>query len=252
MFWETPGVDVITSDPPDHLELPAEALPPISDAQREALEREVHRVNDRYLVDFIEEYSFCPFARSGRAKGQTRRYVYYADTTSVEPLFDLMCEVAADSSQVVVQVVLPLLEVGPEEWVRFTRTLTSMGNKRMENGPVLACAPLHPNLSYLPRNAATIIPLFRRAPDPTIQWVRLDGLAAIYEGRNDDTQYVDPSKIDSYLLEPASKPLYDRIAESNFSMAKRLTTDHIEGILAECVRDGRQSYTRILLGDDDE
>jgi hypothetical protein len=245
------AVDVITSDPPEHLELPGEALPPISDAQREALSREVHRVNDRYLQDFIEEYSFCPFARSGRAKGQTRRYVYYADSESVEPLLEMMLEVAADPSQVVVQVVLPLLEVGPEEWVKFTKTLTSMGNKRMKDGPVLACAPLHPNLAYLPRNASTIIPLFRRSPDPTIQWVRLDGLEAIYEGRNDDTEFFDPDKLDSYVLEPAPKPLYDRIAESNFSMAKRLTTDHIEGLLAECVRDGRESYARVLLGDDD-
>jgi hypothetical protein len=245
-------VDVITSGPPTCLELPGEALEPISEVAREALEREVHRVNDRYLVDFIEEYSFCPFARSGRVKGQTKRYVYYADTTSVEPLLDLMCEVAADTSQVVVQVVLPLLEVEPEEWVRFVKALTSMGNARMDDGPVLACAPLHPRLAYLERNAATMIPLFRRAPDPTIQWVRLDGLAAIYEGRNDDTEYFDPDKLDSYLLEPAPKSLYDRIADSNFSMAKRLTTKHVEGVLAECVKDGRQSYTRVLLGDDDD
>ncbi len=245
-------VDLITSGPPEHLELPGEALKPISSTLREALTREVHRVNDRYLVDFIEDYSFCPFARSGRVKGQTRRYVYYADTRSVEPLLELMLEVAADTSQVVVQVVVPLLEVEAEEWVRFCKALTSMGNERMDDGPVLACAPLHPNLEYLSRNAATMIPLFRRAPDPTLQWVRLDGLAAIYEGRNDDTEYVDPDTLDDYLLEPAPKSLYDRIAESNFSMAKRLTTPHIEGLLAECVRDGRRSYARVLLGDDDD
>jgi len=232
------------------LELPCEALEPIGDALLEALKREVHRVNDSYLVDFIEEYSFCPFARSGRAKGQTRRYVYYADTPSVEPLLDLMFEVAQDASQVVVQVVLPMIEVGADEWVTFCKALTLMGNARFGSGPILACAPLHPALDYLPNNAATMIPLFRRSPDPTQQWVRLDGLQAIYEGRNDNSVYVDPDDLASYLNEPPPKLLYDRIADSNFSMAKRLTTRHVEEVLADCVRDGRQSYARVLLGDE--
>jgi len=77
--------------------------------------------------------------------------------------------------------------------------------------------------------------------------MRLDGLAAIYEGRNNDTEYVDPSKLDEYVLEPAPKSLYDRIAESNFSMARRLTTDHIEDVLAQCIREGRRRYTEVLL-----
>lgn len=244
--------DVITSGAPASLDAPWEPLPAISDAARARLEAEVHRVNDLYLVDFIEEHSFCPFARSGRQHGQTRRYVYYADTASVEPLLERMLEIAADPRQVVVQVVLPLVDVGPREWERFVKTLTDVGNGRMDGGPVLACAPLHPGLSYRPDNANTIIPLFRRAPDPTIQWVRLDGLAAIYEGREGDTRYVDPAKLDLAALEAAPKPLYDRIADSNFSMAKRLGCPHIEKTLEGYAGVGRRRYLDTLLGDDDD
>lgn len=246
-------MQVVASGPPQHLELPSEALEAIPPALRERLEREVFRVNDRYLVDFIEEFSFCPFARSGRVGGATKRYMYYADTTNVEPLLELMLEVAADESQVVVQVVLPMIEVGPKEWALFCQQLTAMGNARWEGGAVLACAPLHPELAFNMKSAATMIPLLRRSPDPTIQWVRLDGLESIYEGRSKKTAYVEPGNIMAYLEQERPPSLYDRIANSNLSMAKRLRVEHVEELLAEYARDGKRSYARVLLeGLDDE
>ena len=42
------------------------------------LEQEALRINDRYLHEFIEGSSFCPYARQGRRAGQTQRYVYLA------------------------------------------------------------------------------------------------------------------------------------------------------------------------------
>lgn len=245
-------MQVVASGPPEELELPAETLEVIPEALRAALEREVFRVNDRYLVDFIEEFSFCPFARSGRAGGQTRRYMYYADTRSVEPLLSLMLEVAADPEQVVVQVVLPLIEVGPQTWSKFCQGLTAMGNARCDGGAVLACAPLHPELPFNLKSAATMIPLLRRSPDPTIQWVRLDGLESIYEGRSKKTAYVAPGDIMAYLKEPQPPSLYDRIANSNLSMAKRLRFEHVEELLAEYADDGKRSYAKVLLEGIDE
>ena len=35
----------------------------------------------------------------------------------------------------------------------------------------LACAPLHPALPFVETSMYGMVPLFRRAPDPTIQWV---------------------------------------------------------------------------------
>lgn len=107
------------------------------------LEQEALRINDRYLHEFIEGSSFCPYARQGRRAGQTQRYVYLAETLELQPLIDRMAQIAADPQQVVAQVILPVIEAEPESWRRFCMDLTDLGHAQMGQ-IVLACAPLHP------------------------------------------------------------------------------------------------------------
>ena len=178
--------------PPASLRPPYLPLPQLEEPLKAALEREALRVNDRYLHECIEGHAFCPFARGGRLAGQTSRYVFHADTPSLEPLLALMAAIAADERQVVAQVIVPRVEVSPEAWVRFVDALTGAGHVRLGKRAVLAFAALHPHLRYNTESPAGMVPLFRRAPDPTIQWVRLDAIAEIYEGRDDDTLFVDP------------------------------------------------------------
>ncbi|HMY59200.1 MAG TPA: hypothetical protein PK472_13145, partial [Pseudomonadota bacterium] len=59
---------------------PFEPLGPMTDKTRARLTEESLRVNDRYLREFIEGSSFCPYARQGRRAGQTQRHVYLAET----------------------------------------------------------------------------------------------------------------------------------------------------------------------------
>jgi len=227
---------------------PFEALPRITEGGQQAVRREALRVNDRYLLEFIESYAFCPFSREGRRQGQTSRYVYYADTIDLDPLVDLMLEIAADPKQVVAQVILPVVDVGPDDWIEFCFRLTELGHKRLGGRDVLAVAALHPELSYRTCNPYALIPLFRRAPDATIQWVRLDGLETLYKGREKGSTFVDTKDIPTLLAgPPPPMPLYDRVAETNQSMAKRLSLDKIESVLSEIRTDARRSYERILV-----
>lgn len=227
---------------------PFEALPPITDVGREAVEREALRVNERYLLEFIENYAFCPFSREGRRQGQTSRYVYYADTCELDPLVELMHEIAADPKQIVAQVILPVIDVGPDDWIQFCFRVTELGHKRLGGRDVLAVAALHPELPYRTANPYALIPLFRRAPDATIQWVRLDGLETLYAGREKGSTFVDTKDIPTLLAgPPPAMPLYDRVAETNQSMAKRLSLDKIEVLLREIRTDARRSYERILV-----
>lgn len=227
---------------------PFEALPAITEAGRCAMEREALRANERYLVEFIENYAFCPFSREGRRQGQTSRYVYYADTVDLEPLVWRMIEIAKDPKQVVAQVILPVIEVDPDAWIEFCFRVTEAGNKRLGGRDVMAVAALHPELSYRTTNPYAMIPLFRRAPDATIQWVRLDGLETLYKGREKGSTFVDTKDIPTLLAgPPPPTPLYDRVAETNESMAKRLSFEKIEALLAEIRADARRSYERILV-----
>ncbi len=236
-----------SSDPPEPLSFPFEALPPISAAGLEAIKEHALRVNHRYLIEFIEEYAFCPFSREGRRKGQTTRYVYYIDRLEAAPLIELMHQIAADPKQAVAQVIFPIIEVAPLDWVNFCTELTAAAHALLPGRDVLALAALHPGLAFKTLNPFSLIPLFRRAPDPTIQWVRLDALEAIYEGRKKGTTFVSLADVPKLVAAGRpKKPLYDRVAETNQSMARRLGIDKVVELLAEIHDDGRRSYARIL------
>jgi nitrite reductase (NADH) small subunit len=244
--------------------VPFAPLPPLPAATKRALEAEVLGSNDRYLEAFLEPNSFCPFSRGGRQRGQTLRMVHYADTADLEPFLARFVEAARDPSKVVSQLIVPLVDVTPDAWSRFCHELTALGNERLraatsdargERGwragrqQTFAVAPLHPDLTYTRDNPYSLIPLFRRTPDPTIQWVRLDALDALYEGRTGDTEYVDPAQLSAFLARPRRSPLFARIAESNMKMAERLGIPEVERTLRGLARDAQRRYARVLLDD---
>jgi len=228
--------------------VPFEPLPRVSDEALRALEREALRLNDRYLYELVEGHAFCPFAKGGRQSGQTSRYFHYADTTDIEPLLGFMEQVASDPKQVVAQVIVPLIDVDPDRWIRFCDEVTAAGHARMGGPPVLAFAALHPRLRYDPAGHFSLIPLFRRSPDPTIQWVRLDALADIYEGRGTEHVYIDPADILTYVRDapPPPRSLYERVAVTNFEVAHKIGVPRVEALAADQAEDARRSYARVL------
>jgi hypothetical protein len=233
------------------LTVPFDAAPRVSAATLRAIERVAMEANDRYLYEFLEKYAFCPFAKQGREEGTSVRYFHYADTLSIDPLLELMEKVASNTQHVVSQVMMPVIEVEPDLWMDFCYRLTELGHIRMGGRDVLAVAPLHPKLSFNTANPFALVPLFRRTPDPTIQWVRLDGLEALYEGRERGSRFVTPEEIPKLLAGPKPKAsLYDRVAETNMSMARRLSVDKVVSILADMHAEARRRYLSILLEDD--
>ncbi len=229
--------------------VPFSALASLPAPVRAAIEGEALRVNSRYLYEFIEEYAFCPFAKSGREAGQTSRYVYYADSTDLAPLLALMQQVADDPQQVVAQVIFPLLEVQADRWLQFCQELTALGHAQRGGAPVLAFAALHPQLRYGTENPFAMVPLFRRAPDPTLQWARLEGLAQLYEGRDTQTRVVDSAEVFDFVRNaPRPRPaLYHRVTETNAKMAQMLQIPLIEAQLRDMTEDAQRSYARILM-----
>lgn len=236
---------------PPNVHVPFEPLGTLSPTTTERLTEQALRTNERYLREFIEGSSYCPYAKQGRRAGQTSRYVYLHETSDLEPLLSLFQQVAQDPKQVVAQVIIPLIEASPEAWTKFCYDLTALGNHRCAS-PVLACAPLHPTLEFSDATIYSLVPLFRRAPDPTIQWVRLDGLEAIYAGRGSDNEFVDITDLQAFLTQksPRKPPLYDVVCKTNAAMARRMTIARVVQILDEIAADGRRAYANILLGSD--
>lgn len=236
---------------------PFAPLPPLSPLARRALEAIALEANDRYLETFLEPHSFCPFSRGGRKRGLTTRVVCLATSLDVTPWLELMEALAADESKVVAQLIFPAIDVTADAWSRFCHELTTAGNERMrarvgKGAEVYAVAPLHPELSYRTKSPYTLIPLFRRTPDPTVQWVRLDALEKLYEGRSAKTVFVDVSELEAFLAAPQKKPLFDRIAETNQQMAERLGVAELERTLRELSRWAQGRYASALLDEPDE
>lgn len=238
---------LVTKVRPDRVDFPFTALPRISTEVRSALEREAFRANDRYLHEFLEKYAFCPYSREARRKGEVHRYLHYCDQLDARPLVELMHQIAGDPRQVVAQVILPCIQVTAPDFARFVHQLTDFAHAEMGTRDVLAVAPLHPALSFNEATPEALIPLFRRTPDPTIQWVRLDALESIYEGRENDTVFVEAGAIDAYLAKnPKKTPLYETIAKTNAAMTKRLSVDVVVALLKDIADDAHGSYARLL------
>ena len=217
-------------------ELPLEPFGELSEPTRERLREIAREANTEYVESVLEQHNFCPFSREGRRSGAAVCEVLLPTDRSVAPLLAAM-ERAAGLDAEVFQLVLPFRRVAPEVWVDFGKALTDAGNRALGPRPTFAVAPLHPALPYRRSNASALIPLLRRAPDPTLQWVRLDALARIYEGRAGDAEYVDPSRIAEFLAKMEAhagatrRPLYDRIADANEETVRGLGFERLEAIL---------------------
>jgi hypothetical protein len=204
------------------------------------------RANSEYLEKFVEGYQLCPYAREARRRGETKRFVHFQTEKGLQSLADQFTDLANDANVVVVQVIFPGLICSPREWIEFCHRMTRLGHERRGGSEVMANAALHPGLPYLTVNPYALIPLFRRAPDPTIQWVRLRQLEQLYEGRAKGSTFVDPMDILAAMEAPSQKSLYDRVAEANQAMAQRLGIESLAASLEDIHSRTQAEYQLIL------
>ena len=222
-------------------------LPPLDDATCAQLRLVAERAYDRYLLTFLEEHSLCPFARGGRRRGMTTRVAYVAQSLDPQPIIDLALAAAAETSTAVVGLIFPAIEVEPEAWRLFAVGITNAVNAAHAGGPVYSVAALHPDHPYSAQSPLSLIPLFRRAPDPTMQLVRLDALEAVYEGRSGKDVYVPPELIPQLLSRPPPPSMFERIADTNMKMARRLGIERLEQDLRVIHKETQRDYQRVLL-----
>jgi hypothetical protein len=216
----------------------------VPDGAREAIAAAALRANDRYVIDFLEEHNFCPYARAGRERGATERVVHFADSPDASAVAGVF-ERAAPGMVEVIQIIFPLVAVSAEDFSRFVNDVTEALNRTQERA-VFASAALHPELPYRRDSATGLISLFRRAPDPTLQWVRLATLDNIYRGRKVGTSFVDLSNLRSVLDAPAKRDLYNEIAAANREAAEGLGIEAIEGRLRGLRDEAQREYRAIL------
>lgn len=191
---------------------------------RAAFERELLRLNDRYVVEFVEAFGLCPFSRSAREKGAVLRRVFWLDRPEPGPVLAFVeGELAALEGVEVCLAIFPTLGCSSGEFQHFATEVNRLHAERAApRRPTFVLAPFHPGASYNDASAARLVPFFRRSPDPTLQFVRLAVLDRIHDQRPRGTRFFDGT-IEAWQAlggEPPPPSVTEQITESNFRLAR--------------------------------
>jgi hypothetical protein len=133
-------------------------------------EATVRRILDRYLVEVVEAYELCPWARAAREAGELAVAIVWG-----EPALDAWVAAAeralAEPGARVAMVVAP-------EWPGALAELRALRDRVAARVLAAGIAEFHPDAPLDLATPARLVPFLRRAPDPLLQLVPLALLAA--------------------------------------------------------------------------
>ena len=195
---------------------------------------EVLRVLDRYLVEIVEAYELCPWAKTSRTGGELAVEILWGTPTVAEWL-------AAASRAFTPQIKVAML-VAPE--LAITRgELHDVRDRVAREAGTLGIAEFHPDATFDNKTPARLVPFLRRSPDPLLQCVPLTLLDQV----RGPPLTVERSAQIAMLVKAggihAVKPdIASRIASANHA---RVTQYEVEAKLAAIAEDRRTSYARV-------
>lgn len=140
----------------------------------------VVEAHDRYLREVVEGLSLCPFARRSREEGRVeRRFFRVTDPQPPPQDFARALQAALDANPDVEIVLLTFLVEPDHPWHQpagFERFLPALRQAHEAlSSERFFLVTFHPDVAPDPERPLTpdsLVPLIRRAPDPTIQCTR--------------------------------------------------------------------------------
>lgn len=226
-------------------------VPPHSALFARDLERATLAVYERYAVEVVERFGFCPWARAARESGEVvLRVIFGANEDEFDESLSRLGELsrAADAPDIAL-FIYPLLDadrLGFEDYTRRLRARAEQGSPKLD---AYAMAAFHPHAEVDLSHPDRLVPYVRRSPDPTLQLVKNSALSRI-KGLTSGTAFLDVSTLSMQdfkaLAEPPSKPLRERIAEQNLDTVTQVGPAVIEAALADIARDREEAHTALL------
>jgi hypothetical protein len=219
------------------------------------LERATLEAYERYAVEVVERFGFCPWARPSRESGEVVLHVVFSskldDFDESLGALSALCE-RADAPDIAL-FIYPLLDVDRLGFEDYVRRLRLRSEARAEPGsPPLdayAMAAFHPQATADLGHPDRLVPFVRRSPDPTLQLVRKSALSSI-KGLASGTAFLDVStlSVEAFraLSTPVSPPLRERIAEQNLKTVKELGPAAIDQVLTDIATQREQMHERLL------
>ncbi|MFT5356645.1 MAG: hypothetical protein ACI9KE_003870 [Polyangiales bacterium] len=218
--------------------------------QLDALTVEARRIHERFSIEFVEDFGFCPWAKKARVEGRTAtRVLPFGEGDATAPILSAMKELGEDESYEVTFILFPILEIERKAFERLTATLREEYAELYDGSPPMALAAFHPSAPFNDSSAARALPFVRRSPDPTIQMVRRSVLDSVRSTSDSGTGFLDLEKIDMASIlsaPPAKPPLHKRVAETNAETLRSEGKERLEAVLADICRDRDDSYSRLM------
>ena len=196
---------------------------------------EVRRLLDRYIVEIVETYDFCPWAKAARTGGEIAVEVLW-DTPALDTWIAAAERLLARPETRVAMVVAPELAATPAE-LRLIR------DRVAARIPSAGVAEFHPDATLDLATPARLVPFLRRSPDPLLQLVPLELLDRVraYPAVVDITEQ---AQMLGGFAEPLRGDIADTLAETNH---ERVTAEQaaIAATLDDIAADRRRSYPRV-------
>jgi len=191
---------------------------------------EVRRILERYLVEVVEAYDFCPWARPARLAGEITIEVIWDDSWVTAARTAL-----AKPSTRVAMIVAPECTLDPEA-LRLVRDDVAA------QIPTAGVAQFHPDAPLDLASPARLVPFVRRSPDPLLQLVPLEILDAVRT--SSQTSLAQQAQILGGHAQPPREDVAARIARVNH---ETVSANHaaILAALQAIADDRRAAYARV-------
>ncbi len=203
------------------------------DNPRDLLRREAQRLHQRYLIEVVERFSICPWAKAARVQDRMRTHVVTERWRAADTLRPVIEDWAGDDRVEVAFVIAPLFAGTRQAFASWASTVASLRED------VFLSAPFHP------APQARTIPFLRRTPDPTLQLVRRATLDVIRA--QDPPHYQVIFALDLRALERRGSA--KTVAGSVLAHNERLLAEdrpHLEAILEAIHQDRHTTYRDML------
>jgi hypothetical protein len=196
---------------------------------------EVRRILERYLVEVVERYELCPWARGARERREIAVGVLWGT-----PSLDAWLAEAQRLLEVpvtrVAMVIAPELETTREAFA-------ALRDRVAQRLPAAGVAEFFPAAALDLSTPARLVPFLRSAPDPLLQLVPLALIDAMRAAPPSAGLAQQASMLGGHAA-PPPRPPADRIAAANHAAASQ-AHPAIAAVLADIAADRRAAYARV-------
>jgi hypothetical protein len=218
------------------------------------LELETLRLNERYLVEVVEAFGLCPWARGTRLSGNLARTVLLQSEEHTDHALARLQTWSEAPAVEIGLLIFPKLGLDYGDFQRFVNRLIDEDARRYSRASSpFAMAAFHPHAELDLGSPDRLVPYLRRSPDPTIQVVRVSALERVRGQEVAGTQFVDLKTFRLGALQTPQRTLRERISKHNFGTVNddpNALTRALESIHAEHAS-VRERLARETLGSDD-